>query len=276
MNVPDRLPEEAPNPSGALMSALTTEHYTLQAARSTTVVEANGRSLLFLSAVSGATVALALVAQLDRLGHVWTVFALAVLPSVLVLGLTTHVRLADLAVQDAFYARAIGRIRSYYLTIDPAAHQYWLMPAGDDPSAVMHHAGQLPHRWHHLSHTATAVDAVAAVVTGVLTGIVSTHFAMAQGLVVAGAIVSAVATFSALYYDQARRWRRSSESQPTRFHPSGQPVTQPTDVPEHASDVEPVVQVTTPGALRSSDQFGTDVTGLGPIPRVPGGHHVRA
>ena len=46
-------------PSPALLSALTTEHYTLQAQRSSTIVEANGRSQLFLSAVSGATVALA-------------------------------------------------------------------------------------------------------------------------------------------------------------------------------------------------------------------------
>jgi hypothetical protein len=42
------------------MSALTTEHYTLQAARSSTIIEANGRSSLFLSAVSGALLALRL------------------------------------------------------------------------------------------------------------------------------------------------------------------------------------------------------------------------
>ena len=45
-------------PSSALMSALTTEHYTLQAARSSAIIEANGRSSLFLSAVSGALLAL--------------------------------------------------------------------------------------------------------------------------------------------------------------------------------------------------------------------------
>lgn len=121
-----------PNP--ALVSVLTTEHYTLQSARGTTTVETNGRSSLFLSAVSGATVALALVAQLDRLGGIFTVFALTVLPALLALGLTSFGRLADLAVQDAYYARAIGRIRSFYLTIDPAAHQYWMQPAGDGPT----------------------------------------------------------------------------------------------------------------------------------------------
>jgi hypothetical protein len=77
-------------PSSALMSALTTEHYTLQSARSFTIVEANGRSSLILSAVSGALVALALVAQLDRLGDTFLVFAFSVLPALLILGVMSH------------------------------------------------------------------------------------------------------------------------------------------------------------------------------------------
>ena len=72
------------------MSALTTEHYTLQSSRTSTIVEANGRSMLFLSSVSGATVSLALVAQLDRLGDTFVTFALTVLPALLALGLTSY------------------------------------------------------------------------------------------------------------------------------------------------------------------------------------------
>ena len=113
--------QEGQDPKPALVSALTTEHFALQATRSSTVMEANGRSQLFLSALTGAVVALALVAELDELGRTFTVFALSLLPAVLALGLTTYVRLADLAVQDAFYARAIGRIRVFYLTIEPSA-----------------------------------------------------------------------------------------------------------------------------------------------------------
>ena len=61
-------PADATGPNPALMSALTTEHYTLQASRSSTIVEANGRSMLFFAAVSGATVALALAAHWTRWG----------------------------------------------------------------------------------------------------------------------------------------------------------------------------------------------------------------
>jgi hypothetical protein len=98
--------DHATNPQ--LLSALTTEHYTLQSARSSTIVEANGRSSLFLSATSAATVALALVAQLDRLGSTTSVKTRKVLPALLVLGLSSCARLADLAVHDAYYARRSG------------------------------------------------------------------------------------------------------------------------------------------------------------------------
>jgi len=40
-------PADPTGPNPALMSALTTEHYTLQSARNSTIVEANGRSMLF-------------------------------------------------------------------------------------------------------------------------------------------------------------------------------------------------------------------------------------
>jgi hypothetical protein len=112
------------------MSALTTEHYTLQASRTATIVEANGRSSLFLSAVSGALVALALVAQLDRLGDTFLLFAFAVLPALVMLGVMSYARLADLAVHDAYYARAIGRIRGFSFDVaGPDARRYWLLMA---------------------------------------------------------------------------------------------------------------------------------------------------
>ena len=213
--------------SGALLSALTTEHFALQSARSSTVAEANGRSALFLSAVSGATVALALVAQLDGIGQTFTLFALSVLPALLALGVTSYARLADLAVHDAYYARATGRIRAFYLTIDPAARQYFMLSAGDDPHAVMRQAGQEHSRWHHLSHAATAVAAVIAVVCGVFVGLFTrvTLGLPLSGIAVGSALVAA-SVFVGLFLDQERRWRRSDRSEPTLFLPDGQPAMQ--------------------------------------------------
>ena len=44
--------------------ALTTEHFTLQTARSATIADNNGRSALYLTTVSSAVVALAFIGQL--------------------------------------------------------------------------------------------------------------------------------------------------------------------------------------------------------------------
>ena len=112
------------------------------------------------------------MAQLDRMGDTFLTFALSVLPALLALGVTSYSRLADLAVHDAYYARAIGRIRSFYLTIEPAARHYWFQPAGDDAHAVMRQAGQPHSRWHHLGHTATSVAAVDGIIAGVFLGLV--------------------------------------------------------------------------------------------------------
>ena len=222
MNATGSTDGSGPNP--ALMSALTTEHYTLHSSRTGTIVEANGRSMLFLSSVSGATVALALVAQLDQLGNTFLTFALTVLPALLALGLTSYSRLADLAVHDAYYARAIGRIRAFYLTIEPSAERYWLVPAGDDAHAVMRQAGQPHSRWHHLGHTATAVAAVVGVIAGAFVGVAGSAVTLLTTPVLAAvAVAIAVAAFAGLLADQERRWRRSDASLPSHFLPDGTP-----------------------------------------------------
>ena len=218
--------------SAALLSALTTEHYTLQSARSSTVVEANGRSQLFLSAVSGATVALALVAQLDRLGPAFMTFALTVLPALVVLGLTSYARLADLAVHDAYYARAIGRVRAYYVTLDPRFGTYSMLSAGDDPHALMRQASQRHTRWHHFSHAATSVAAVTMVVAGVLTALALQALLPLPLPALAGVGTAiSLAGFSLTHLDQERRWRRSAEQEVTRFLPDGRPASVPSPAP---------------------------------------------
>jgi hypothetical protein len=221
-------PAERPTsaqPSSALISALTTEHYTLQSARGSTITEANGRSSLFLSAVSGATVALALVAQLDRMGETFLVFAFTILPALLMLGLMSYARLADLAVHDAYYARAIGRIRRLYFDVaGNDARRYWLVSAGDDKQALMRHAGQRLTRSHLWTHQATAVAAVTAVIAGVLGGLAlkpATALTLPV-MAIIGVLIAALVLVASLV-DQERRWRRSDQGPPALVTPDGAP-----------------------------------------------------
>jgi hypothetical protein len=109
----------AVNGDQRLLQALTTEHFTLQTARSATIMESNGRSALVLSTVSSAVVALAFIGQVADVGQPFFLFALAVLPTLFLLGLLTYLRLAQSASEDLLYSRAINRIRRYYLDLDP-------------------------------------------------------------------------------------------------------------------------------------------------------------
>ena len=81
----------------AFITALVTEHFVLQSARSATIGEANGRASIYLSAVSSALVAFGFLAQVaTRLDP----FVAAVLPALFILGEFTFVRLADTAIEN--------------------------------------------------------------------------------------------------------------------------------------------------------------------------------
>ena len=140
-----------------LLQALTTEHFTLQTARSATIMETNGRSALFLSTVSSAVVALAFIGQVADDGQPFFLFALAVLPALFVLGLLTYLRLAQSASEDLLYSRAINRIRRFYLDLDPAAPSWFLLGGHDDIHGATANMGPVSSSRHLLSHTATMV-----------------------------------------------------------------------------------------------------------------------
>jgi hypothetical protein len=140
--------------------AVTTEHSTLQAARSSTIFETGVRSTLFLGAVSGGLVALAFIGQ-SADSAAFHLFALVPLPALLVLGLLTHLRLVELAIEDVFYARAMNRVRRYYFDLAPDARRYFLLSGHDDLAGVAANTGRPHTRWHFLSHAATTILVVA-------------------------------------------------------------------------------------------------------------------
>jgi hypothetical protein len=103
------------------LSALTTEQFNLQTARMGTIAEANGRSTLYLGALSSTVIALAFVGQASRLGDAFYLFALALLPPVFLLGVFSYLRLVQTSIEDMVYAVGTFRIRQYFLGLDPAA-----------------------------------------------------------------------------------------------------------------------------------------------------------
>ncbi|HSO55887.1 MAG TPA: hypothetical protein VL330_24795 [Actinomycetes bacterium] len=103
------------------LSALTTEQFNLQTARMGTIAEANGRSTLYLGALSSAVIAIAFVGQASELGDAFYLFALALLPPVFLLGVFSYLRLVQTSIEDMVYAVGTFRIRQYFQSLDPAA-----------------------------------------------------------------------------------------------------------------------------------------------------------
>lgn len=159
----------APDP-GQLLTALTTEHFTLQTARAQTTSETSARASVYMYSVSSALVALGFVSQVaDGIGEVFAVFALTVLPMIYLLGCATYVRLVELGAEDLRYGMAINRIRGYYQEIAGDRADLFLLSGHDDGVGVFLNMGISPER----RSPAYAFSSAIAVVNGVVGGAVA-------------------------------------------------------------------------------------------------------
>jgi hypothetical protein len=160
-------PASQPEAGQGFLQALTTEHFTLQTARAVAVNEGNGRTALYVGALSSTLVALALVAQRSPLGEVFFVVALTVLPAVFFLGLVTFVRVLQSSIEDIIYARAINRIRHYYTELDAARAHYFLLSGRDDMRGALANMC-LRDSWTQFLFT---LPSAVAVINGLLGGV---------------------------------------------------------------------------------------------------------
>jgi hypothetical protein len=213
----------APDPV-QLLTALTTEHFTLQGARSQTMSETSARASVYMFSVSSVLVALGFVSQAaDGVGVVFYAFALTVLPTVYVLGCATYVRLVECGAEDLRYGIAINRIRGYYKELADDRADLFLLSAHDDAAGVFVNMGLAPDRRSPAFAFSTAI----AVVNGVVGGAVA---ALALGAIpevplwlatVAGVIVAAVSIVG--WVRRAGRILDAAAHQVTPFLPSPSP-----------------------------------------------------
>src|SRR5688500_9405327 len=87
-------------PPALRLQILTTEHWSLLSTRALSWNEAFSRATMFLSVLSGAVVALALVAEATAFGEGFETFALLILPVVLFVGVATFMRLVAINNED--------------------------------------------------------------------------------------------------------------------------------------------------------------------------------
>jgi hypothetical protein len=127
--------------SQQLLTALTTEHFTLQGARSQTMSESSARASVYVFSVSSALVALGFIGQISEVGDIFNVFALTVLPTLYLLGVVTFVRLVECGAEDFRYGLAINRIRHYYKEVAGDRANLFLLSGHDDGEGVFANMG---------------------------------------------------------------------------------------------------------------------------------------
>jgi hypothetical protein len=154
-----------------LLTALTTEHFTLQGARAQTLAESSSRATVYVGAVSSSLVALGFIGQVSEVGAPFRIFALIVLPTLYALGVVTHIRIVECGVEDVRYGIAINRIRGYYREVAGDQARLFLLGGHDDARGVFENAGVPAGRRPQLFSFATVVAVINAVVGGSAAGI---------------------------------------------------------------------------------------------------------
>ncbi len=154
---------------------LATEHWSLLATRSMTWNEVFSRASMFITVLSAAVVALALVAQATAFGSAFYTFALLTLPIVLLVGLATLIRLSDANGEDFWLVSGMNRLRHGYLELAPELEPYFVTERHDDEASVMasYGLGARLRLSRILAGTPNIVAAINIVVFGVFAALVA-------------------------------------------------------------------------------------------------------
>ena len=168
------------------MSALVTEHFVLQSARSTTVSEAVGRMAVYLTCVSSSLVAFGFFAAAT---HRLVPVVATVLPALIVLGIFTFVRLVETAVENVVFLMRIEAIRGYYATLDPAAPAFFAPADGAAGAAALASTGMRA----DISEMFFTGASMVAAVTGVLAGAGAALLLDSARVAVPAAVIAGVA-----------------------------------------------------------------------------------
>jgi hypothetical protein len=209
----------ATRPRPAAVTFLTTEHFTLQGARASTIAESTGRATMFIGALSGGLVALGLVATASRVGTAFYAFGLVVLPTLTFIGLVTFERVLQSGIEDRGYARRIALLRSFYFDEAPELSPYLLSVPERERLHVLGLSGG---RWQGFRTVAGMVGVITAVLAGSSVALLVTVISDGSLAVVlvAGGVVAALMMFALIRY-QRSVWARAAAA-PLTVDPDGQ------------------------------------------------------
>src|SRR5260370_36013164 len=203
--------------SSQLVAIMTTEHSSLQTGRAMTISEANGRSSLFVGAVSSGLVALALVGQLSHLGTAFFVFGLVVLPTLLFMGLITFERVLQSGSADFMYAVGINRIRHLYLEYAPQLQPYLILSAHDDREGTLGQEAMHTSWWQIFVSTAGMIAVINSVLVGSVVGLLLAAFTLPLWVGTSAGVVTFLLSVGIQQRYQSGQWMRVERNLPALF-----------------------------------------------------------
>jgi small-conductance mechanosensitive channel len=181
-----------PVPPAVRTQILSTEHWSLLATRGLSWNESFSRASWFMTVVSATVVALALVADSTDFGVGFRVFALLIIPLLVIIGLATVIRLVQLDSVNVELVIGMNRLRRGYLDIAPDLEHYFVTGHREDIAAIMRTYGGRRTRipaTQYLTSIALLVTVIVAVLVGALAGLVADAF----GVGLTGAVVLGIA-----------------------------------------------------------------------------------
>jgi hypothetical protein len=210
--------------TAAKLQILATEHWSLLATRSLTYTESLGRVNMFLGILSGAVIALALVAQADRFGPTFMAVAIFMLTVVFFVGVATVRRLMMLNLDDYTWVVGMNRLRHAYLELHPELEPHFITSPYDDLPGAMHTLGLGPASaptvgtvFHGFVTLPGMVSVIVASVGAAIAALAAVGFgAPGYGVLLAGILAFAVVV-AVMFWTGSRSFRGYGPSSEVRF-----------------------------------------------------------
>src|SRR5712664_2735977 len=210
--------------ASAKLQILATEHWSLLATRSLTYTESLGRVNMFLTILSGAVIALALVAQADHFGTAFISVAVFMLTVVFFTGVATVQRLLMLNRDDYKLVVGMNRIRHAYLELHPELEPNFITSPYDDLTGALHTLGLDPSSAPSLGtvfHAFVTLPGMLGVIVASVGGAIAALAAEGFGAPVYGVLLAGAAAFvvslAGIMRSGRRSFRRYGPGVETRF-----------------------------------------------------------
>jgi hypothetical protein len=214
------MPPAGRDPAAAgKLQILATEHWSLLATRSLTYTESLGRVNMFLAILSGAVIALALVAQADHFGPTFIAVAIFMLSVVLFVGIATVARLMMLNRDDYRWVVGMNRLRHAYLDLHPELEPNFVTSPYDDlPGALQTLGIEITgiQRLGSFFHGMQTLPGMLSVIVAAVAGAIGALVGYAIGIPLVGVLVVGAAAFVVAEVLMGNWGRRSVR----RFGPS--------------------------------------------------------